>query len=154
MCVCVYVCVCVFKRQRERQTHEWTQIFQKTGSHILSCGTFTGVVPAKQWQLWEVQKDRVILQSWWNRGPWDVSLGCIHLVNAVHLLRCSSGFLDATSTEVFGDRKADEDEGWLQQPLTAALGENLLHSFINQHFRHFIWLLLSHFSRVQLCWTP
>ena len=51
-----------------------------------------------------------------------MSLGCIRLVNAVHLLRCSSGFLDATSTEVFGDRKADEDEGWLQQPLAAALG--------------------------------
>ena len=60
-----------------------------------------------------------------------MSLGCIHLVNAVHLLRCSSGFLDATSTEVVGDRTADEDEGWLQQPLAAALGENLLHSFIH-----------------------
>lgn len=60
-----------------------------------------------------------------------MSSGCIRLVNAVHLLRCSSGFLDATSSEVFGDRKVDEDEGWLQQPLASALGENWLHSFIH-----------------------
>ena len=66
-----------------------------------------------------------------------MSPGCVRLVNAVHLLRCSSGFLNATSTEVFGDRKADEDEGWLQQPLAATLGENWLHSFINQHFQAF-----------------
>ena len=127
VCVCVCVCVCLRDRERDKLMNG-LRYFKRRASWA--------VEPSLVWFLrnndnsWEVQKDRVISQSWWNRGPWDASSGCIRLVNAVHLLRCSSGFLDATSSEVFGDRKADEDEGWLQQPLASALGENWLHSLI------------------------
>ena len=67
----------------------------------------------------------------YSRGGTEGHETCLCLVNTVHLLRCSSGFLDATLSEVFGDRKADEEEGCLQQPLASAFGENWLHSFIH-----------------------